>query len=49
MIRSCEVVFAFYSWLWFLFFVIVAGTGILFQLQTSRAYDVEEYDRWAYE
>jgi hypothetical protein len=37
------------SWLWFLFFVIVAGAGIFFQLQTSRAYEVEEYDRWVYE
>jgi hypothetical protein len=37
------------SWLWFVFFVIVAGAGIFFQLQTSRAYEVEEYDRWVYE
>jgi hypothetical protein len=37
------------SWLWFLFFVIVAAAGIFFQLQTSRGYDVEEYDRWVYE
>jgi hypothetical protein len=37
------------SWLWFLFFVIVAGSGIYSQLQTNRGYDVEEYDRWAYE
>ncbi len=35
------------SWLWFLFFVVMAGTGIYFQLQTNRAYDVEEYDRWS--
>jgi hypothetical protein len=35
------------SWLWFLFFVVMAGTGIYFQLQTNRAYEVDEYDRWS--
>jgi hypothetical protein len=36
------------SWFWFLFFVVVAAAGIYFQLQTTRGYEVEEYDRWAY-
>jgi len=34
------------SWFWFLFFVVVAAAGIYFQLQTSRLYEMEEYDRW---
>ena len=37
------------SWFWFLFFIVVAAAGIYFQLQTNRGYDVEEYNRWAYE
>jgi hypothetical protein len=37
------------SWFWFLFYVVVAAAGVYFQLQTNRAYDVEEYDRWSYE
>ncbi|NIL97159.1 MAG: DUF4203 domain-containing protein [Planctomycetales bacterium] len=35
------------SWLWFLFFVVVAGAGIYFQLVTNRYYVAEDYDRWA--
>lgn len=35
------------SWLWFLYFVIVAALGIFFQLQTNRDWEVEEYNRWA--
>jgi hypothetical protein len=36
------------SWLWFLFYVVVAAAGAFFQLQTTRAYVPEEYNRWAY-
>ncbi len=41
------------SWLWFLFFVIVAGSGIYFQLVANRAFEVETYNRvadenWSY-
>lgn len=35
------------SWLWFLYFVLVAAAGIYFQLQTNRDYQIEEYSRWA--
>jgi hypothetical protein len=35
------------SWLWFIFFVVVAAAGIYFQLQTTRGYEFEEYDRWS--
>jgi hypothetical protein len=35
------------SWLWFLFFVVVAGSGIYFQLQTNREYEIDEYNRWS--
>jgi hypothetical protein len=35
------------SWLWFLFFVIVAGTGIYFQLVANRSWEVETYNRVA--
>ena len=34
------------SWLWFLYFVVVAAAGIYFQLQTNKAYEIEEYNRW---
>ena len=34
------------SWLWFLYFVLVAAAGIYFQLQTNKAYEIEEYNRW---
>jgi hypothetical protein len=37
------------SWLWFLFFVIVAGTGIYFQLVANRSFEVETYNRVAEE
>ncbi|MGD2077470.1 MAG: DUF4203 domain-containing protein [Chloroflexota bacterium] len=36
------------SWLWFLYFVLVAAAGIYFQLQTNKDYEIEEYNRWAY-
>lgn len=41
------------SWLWFLFFVIVAGTGIYFQLIANRSFEVDTYNRvadedWSY-
>jgi hypothetical protein len=32
---------------WLLFFVIFAALGIVFQIQTTRAYEVETYDRWS--
>ena len=35
------------SWLWFLFFVVVAAAGIFVQLQANKGYEVEEYNRWA--
>jgi len=35
------------SWLWFLYFVLVAAAGIYFQLQTNKDYEMEEYTRWA--
>jgi hypothetical protein len=35
------------SWLWFLYFIIVAAAGIFFQLQTNKEYEIEEYNRWA--
>ena len=35
------------SWLWFLYFVLVAAAGIYFQLQTNKDYEIEEYTRWA--
>jgi hypothetical protein len=34
------------SWLWFLYFVLVAAAGIYFQLQTNKDYEIEEYNRW---
>ena len=34
------------SWLWFLYFIIVAAAGIFFQLQTNKEYEIEEYNRW---
>jgi hypothetical protein len=33
------------SWLWFIFFVVVAGTGIYFQLVANRSFEVETYNR----
>ena len=36
------------SWLWFLFFIVVAAAGIFVQLQTNKEYEIEEYNRWAY-
>ena len=35
------------SWLWFLFFIVVAAAGIFVQLQTNKEYEIEEYNRWA--
>lgn len=34
---------------WLLFFVIFAALGIVFQIQTNRAYEIESYDRWSAE
>jgi hypothetical protein len=41
------------SWLWFIFFVVVAGTGIYFQLVANRSFEVDSYNRvaeddWSY-
>jgi hypothetical protein len=35
------------SFLWLLFFLVVAGAGIVVQLQSNRGYEIEEYNRWA--
>jgi hypothetical protein len=35
------------SFWWLLFFLVVAGLGIVVQIQTSRAYEVEDYNRWS--
>ncbi len=35
------------SWLWFIFFVVVAGTGVYFQLVANRSFEVETYNRVA--
>jgi hypothetical protein len=37
------------SWLWFIFFIVVAAAGINVQLQIKRGYEVEEYNSWVYE
>ncbi len=34
------------SFLWLLFFLIVAGAGIFFQIVSNRAYTVEEWNRY---
>jgi len=34
------------SFWWLLFFLVVAGLGIVVQIQTSKAYEVEDYNRW---
>jgi len=41
------------SWLWFIFAVVVAGTGIYFQLVSNRSYEIDTYNRvadedWSY-
>ena len=41
------------SWLWFIFFVLLAGSGIYFQLIANRSFEVETYNRvaddeWSY-
>lgn len=35
------------SFWWLLFFVVVAGAGVLVQLRASRAYEIEAYNRYA--
>ena len=34
------------SFWWLLFFLVVAGLGIVVQIRTSRAYVVDDYNRW---
>jgi hypothetical protein len=34
------------SFWWLLFFIVVAGAGIVFQLRANRAYEIEAYDRF---
>jgi hypothetical protein len=33
------------SFWWLLFFIVVAGAGIVFQLRANQAYEIEAYDR----
>jgi hypothetical protein len=35
------------SFLWLIFFLVVAGAGIWFQFVTNRDYEIEEYNRYA--
>jgi hypothetical protein len=35
------------SFLWLVFFLVVAGAGIFFQFATNREYDIEEWDRYS--
>jgi hypothetical protein len=35
------------SFWWLLFFLVVAGLGIVVQIRTSRAYVVDDYNRWS--
>lgn len=35
------------SFLWLVFFVVVAGAGIIVQLRATRAYEIESYNRFA--
>ena len=35
------------SFWWLLFFLVVAGAGIFVQIMASRAYEIEEYNRYA--
>jgi hypothetical protein len=38
------------SWLWVLFFVVVAGAGIVGQIRSNRAFEIDSYNRmeeWA--
>ena len=35
------------SFLWLVFFLVVAGAGIVFQIRTNRAFELDSYDRWS--
>jgi hypothetical protein len=35
------------SFWWLLFFLVVAGLGIIVQIQTGRAYMIDDYNRWS--
>lgn len=35
------------SFLWLIFFLVVAGAGIYVQLMANRSYDIEEWDRYS--
>ncbi|MCO5186180.1 MAG: DUF4203 domain-containing protein [Anaerolineae bacterium] len=35
------------SFLWLLFFLVVAGLGIVAQIQANRNWEIETYNRWA--
>mgnify|MGYP001817895098 FL=1 len=35
------------SFLWLIFFLVVAGAGIIFQIRSNQAYEIEAYDRYA--
>jgi hypothetical protein len=34
------------SFLWLVFFIVVAGAGIVVQLRANQAYEIEAYDRF---
>jgi hypothetical protein len=34
------------SWIWLIFFLVVAGGGIYFQFISNRGYEIEEYNRY---
>lgn len=36
-----------HSFLWTIFFIVVAVAGIVVQLRANRSYEVESYNRWA--
>jgi len=37
------------SFLWLIFFLVVAGAGVIFQIRANQAYEIEAYDRYATE
>ncbi len=37
------------SFWWFLFFIVVAGAGVIFQIRTNRQFEIDSYNRLAAE